>query len=326
MNAYRAIILSLACFLTACNSGKPDISNIVVDLEIQRLDREIFNVPPDSLRNKYGVFFDFYTEGVLNIGNYRDSSFLDNLEIFRTNDIVKTAYNDVGKQYPDLNDLTAKLTEAFKHCRYYFPDKYIPKTYTYISGFNQSFILTDSVLAIGLDKYLGADYEFYKKLRLHKYLVRNMYPEKIVSDYIEAWVGSEWEQNLKPNNDLISKMLYEGKILYAARQILPNAADTLIFGFTSEQMRWCKNNEKTMWITLIENKLLFTTNTFTIKKLTDLAPYTSEFTTESPGRACNWIGYNIITRYMKNRPETTLLELMDNDDYHKIFEQAKYKP
>jgi hypothetical protein len=108
--------------------------------------------------------------------------------------------------------------------------------------------------------------------------------------------------------------------------ILPDKADSVIFGFTAKQIKWCKNNEKTMWITLIEDKLLFSTDYFTIRKLTELAPYTTQFTNESPGKACNWIGYNIISKYMKNNPETSLRELMDNDDYHKIFEQAKYKP
>jgi hypothetical protein len=315
------------CTLSAaCGDKRPDVSDINISLEIRRLDQDIFNDTPENLHDRYGVFFDCYTEGILDIGNFRDSTFREYFDLFKASDVVQTAYSDVCKKYPDLKALTDKLTAAFKYCRYYFPDKYIPKVYTYISGFNQSLILTDSVLAIGLDKYLGADYEFYGKLQLHKYMVRNMYPEKIVSDYIAAWTGSEWVLNMRKNNDLISKMLYEGKIHYATKRILPDEADTVIFGFTAEQLRWCENNEETMWITLIENKLLFTTAPFTIRKLTDVAPYTAEFTSESPGRACNWIGYNIITKYMKNKPETTLRELMDNDDYHKIFEQAKYKP
>jgi hypothetical protein len=295
-------------------------------MEIQRLDRDIFNLAPDSLHERYGMFFDYYTEGILDIGNYRDSSFLEYLEMFKNDSAVKIARIDVEKQFPDLKELRNKLITAFKYYRYYFPDKHIPEVCTYISGFNQSLILTDSVLGIGLDKYLGANYDFYRQLQFHRYIVRNMYPEKIVSDCIEAWTGSEWKLNTGKNNDLISKMLYEGKIFYAAKKILPDEADTVIFGFTAEQIRWCENNEQTMWITLVENKLLFSTTPFTVKKFTDLAPYTPDFTSESPGRACNWIGYNIITKYMKNSPQTTLRELMDNDDYHKILEQAKYKP
>jgi hypothetical protein len=297
-----------------------------VNIEIQRLDRDIFDLSADSLHNKYGIFLDYYTEGILDIGNQCDSLFPEYLELFRSDSIVRVAYADVNKTYPDLKNLTDKLTVAFKYYRHYFPDKHIPKVYTYISGFNQSVVLTDSVLAIGLDKYLGADYELYGSLRFHKYLTQNMYPEKIVSDYIETWIGNIWELNSRKNNDLISRMLFEGKIIYATKMILPDEPDSRIFGFTPAQLLWCRNNEKTMWVTLIENKLLFSTNQFTIGKLTDLAPYTSEFTAESPGRACNWIGYNIIVQYMKNNPHLTLCELMDNDDYHKILEQARYKP
>jgi hypothetical protein len=320
-------VLALTClFVVSCSDRRPDVSAIDINIEIQRLDRDIFRCSADSLYRRYGVFFDYYTEGIINIGNRADSDFSKNLLLFREDSIVQISSRDVNVTYPNLNVLTDRLTMAFKYYRYYFPDKPIPKIYTYLSGFNQSFILTDSVLAIGLDKYLGVDYELYGKLRIYKYLVRNMYPEKIVSDYISTWLSNEWVLNVRKNNDLISKMLYEGKIHYVTKRILPDEADTLIFGFTAEQLRWCKDNEQTMWITLIENKFLFDTNPFTIRKMTEIAPYTADFTTESPGRACNWIGYNIITRYMKNNSSTTLRELMDNDNYHTIFEQAKYKP
>ncbi|MDR1340535.1 MAG: hypothetical protein LBK58_10860 [Prevotellaceae bacterium] len=318
--------LCLAGLLASCKSNRPDISNIELNLEIQRLDRDVFNCTVDSLHNRYGVFFDYYTEGILDIGTRKDSSFLEDLEIFRTDSTVIKACNDVKKRYPDLKKLTGKLAEALKYYHYYFPDRHIPKVYTYISGYNQSLMLTDSVLAIGLDKYLGPDYRFYDSLQFHRYMSQNMYPEKIVSDFIETLIGSEWTFNTRKNNNLISKMLFEGKIFYAAKMILPDEADSRIFGFTADQIRWCKNNEQTMWITLIEDKLLFSTNPFEIRKLTELAPRTERFTHESPGRACNWIGYNIIAKYMKNNPETSLRELMDNDDYQTIFEQAKYKP
>jgi hypothetical protein len=325
MRRFYILILYWMGLWISCTSNRPDISNIDLNPEIQRLDQDIFNLSVDSLHGKYGIFFDYYTEGVLNIGNYKDSSFLEYLNVFRTVDIVKRAHDDVNKRFPDLNRLKNELTTALKYYHYYFPDKYIPKIYTYISGFNQSFILTDSVLAIGLDKYLGADCELYTNLNIHKYLSRNMYPEKIVADYIETLIENEWILNMRKNNDLISKMLYEGKILYATKMILPDKSDSIIFGFTSQQIQWCKNNEKTMWVTLIEEKLLFSTDHFVIRKLTEAAPHTSNFTHESPGKACNWIGYNIVSKYMKNNPGTSLRELMDNDDYHQIFKQAKYK-
>ena len=58
--------------------------------------------------------------------------------------------------------------------------------------------------------------------------------------------------------------------------------DELIFGFTADQMKFCRNNESQMWQYLIEHDLLFNTEQFTIRKLTGEAPFTSYFTNESP--------------------------------------------
>jgi hypothetical protein len=311
--------------LFACNGTKPDISNIDLKVEIQRLDQDIFEAPVDELPGKYGLFFEYYTHDILGIGEYHDSAFLHNLQLFKTAPIVQRAQKDVKAQYPDLNELNRKFTQAFKYYRYYFPDRYIPRIFSYISGYNQSLILSDSVIGIGLDKYLGANYKLYNELSFAKYLSKNMDRKKILSDCISTWTGNEWTLDLKANNDLISKMLHEGKILYATKMILPDEADSLIFGFSSKQLSWCKNNEKNMWVHLIEHKLLFSTDHFKIIKLTEDAPNTSEFTAESPGKACNWLGYKIIAQYMKNNPQT-LSELMNNNDYRKILDKSKYKP
>ena len=39
----------------------------------------------------------------------------------------------------------------------------IPMIYTQISAFNESIVLSDSVLGISLDKYMGEDYPLYKR-------------------------------------------------------------------------------------------------------------------------------------------------------------------
>ncbi|MDR0558644.1 MAG: hypothetical protein LBG92_00595 [Prevotellaceae bacterium] len=320
-------------FLFSCGSGKPDVSGISVNIDIERLDREIFENPVGKLPQKYGDFFKRYTANILGIGQFGDSLFMTELERFRNDETVNIARRETEKEYPNLDGLTEKFNHAFKYYRYYFPEKQIPRIVTYISGFNHSLILTDSILAIGLDKYLGADSKLYAELNYAKYMSRNMNRNKIVSDCIAAWISGEWSfsetaptDSRAVSNNLISKMLYEGKILYATKMILPDEADTLIFGFTKEQLKWCANNEENIWIYLVENKLLFSTDHFTIRKLTEPAPFTAAFTSESPGMACNWTGYRIISKYMKNRPETSLLDLMNSSNYDNIYKQAKYKP
>jgi hypothetical protein len=108
--------------------------------------------------------------------------------------------------------------------------------------------------------------------------------------------------------------------------MLPDSPDELIFGFTSDQMKFCRNNEAQMWQYLIENDLLFKTDQFTIRKLTGEAPFTSFFTNESPGRASVWLGFRIIESYMMKNQGVKLEELMNNTDVQGILEKAKYSP
>ena len=322
----KLTVLLAFVVLTACKSKRPDISGLVPDVEIQRLDRDIFTSSGEELSQKYGEFFDRYTEQILEIGRYGDEDFNENLEIFRADTLVRIADSMVKARFPNLDELSAKLSRALGYYRYWFPDKPLPQLCTYTSGFCHSLIMTDSVLAIGLDKYLGEDCQIYSELGFHKYMSRNMTGSKILSDCILAWIAGEWFFDARQHNTLLARMIYEGKILYAAKNILPDEPDFQIFGFTPEQLKWCENNEKNMWIHLVENKLLFSSNALTIKKLIDIAPYTSEFTAESPGRACCWTGYRIVARYMKNSPETDLAELLNNNDYDQIYRISKYQP
>jgi uncharacterized protein YjaZ len=108
--------------------------------------------------------------------------------------------------------------------------------------------------------------------------------------------------------------------------MLSETVDEIIFGFTPDQMKFCKNNESQMWQYLIENDLLFKSDQFTIRKLTGEAPFTSYFTNESPGRAAVWLGFRIVESYMMKNPGINIEELMKDTDVQGILEKAKYSP
>jgi hypothetical protein len=81
-----------------------------------------------------------------------------------------------------------------------------------------------------------------------------------------------------------------------------------------------------MWRHLMQEKLLFATEHFTLRKLTEDAPFTSVFPSESPGKACNWIGYRIVCSYMNRFKDAKLNDLMLNDNYKAILENSRYNP
>ena len=300
-------------------------------LKVSRLEQSLFTIPIDSipasiprLERQYGELFDLYSSMVINIGLPENPGYPEELTRFLTDYHMNLAYKRVMEVYPDLKDIESGLGRAFYNYRKEFPDRVIPSVYTLISGFNQQIITADTILAIALDKYLGRNEEMYLRLDLANYQRQTMERKYIVSDCMKGWILTEFPYNDSIDN-VLANILYEGKIMYALRQLLPATPDSLIFGYTPAQMRWCRDNTAQMWTFLVENKLLFSTDYFTISKLTGPAPFTSLFTRESPGRAVIWLGYRIISSYMKHN-RVTLEALLQDNNYQRILEKAKFKP
>jgi hypothetical protein len=326
-------IFLLPALCVGCQCERSQLAKIDLTVEVQRFDRELFALNPDSLQQqapalqqKYGDFFTYYCKGIIDVGLPQDSGFFGSLAAFLSDDIVRESYGEAQRIFPDTRELSAKLTDAFKRYKLHFPDVQPPGVVAYVSGFNQSVMLAENVIGIGLDKYLGADYSLYPQLGFYKYISRNMYPAKIPADVMDAVAEAVFPYLPGQQDELLGRMMWEGKRLYFAKQMLPAEPDTAIFGFTKKELDLCRNNEAYMWLHLIENKLLFSTHAFTIDNFTGLRPFTQEFSREAPGRAANWIGYKIISRYMARNSEVTLPQLMLDTNYRQILEKSGYNP
>ncbi|MFP4620404.1 MAG: hypothetical protein ACLFM7_03785 [Bacteroidales bacterium] len=334
MKSFLSVVF-LAVIVYGCgpeNTYEREISDVTVDLEIKRLEKDIFELNPDSLHSaipelseKYGEFFKLYNTNVVNIGPSNTKDYPRSLRSFISDYDMNRLHKKIVEVYPDLEDIREKLETGFSHYKYYFPDKQVPAVYTYLGGFNQSVVIADSVLAIGLDKYLGRDCDFYDKLGWEGYRQKNMHKKKIPSDCMRAWGQTEWPFNDSTDN-LLSNMLYRGKLFYFIQSMLPEEPDTLVTGFTRQELDWCVNNEEDIWNYLIENQLLYSTDYMTINKMVNPAPFTSGFTEESPGRAVNWLGWKIIEAYMDRNSGMALRELMENHDYQTILTESRYHP
>ncbi|MFO7853360.1 MAG: hypothetical protein ACQERS_13445 [Bacteroidota bacterium] len=335
-NKVEIAFLSFLLIITvSCRDSHYAISENLPEPEvkIKRLEKDLFSSDPatlpalkDSLKSKYGTFLQLFAY-VINAGDLKDSLAFNLVVDFVTNRYNYELYESVMKKYPDISYYEEEFEEAWANYRYYFPDSVIPQIYTFISGFNNSVIVGDSVLGMGLDRYLGAGHRYYKELGIYNYLRLKMVPEKIVPDAMYAWAKAAWpDSSGESPGDLLSAMLYEGKLHYFTKCMLYDYPDSVIFGFTPGQMKFCENNEYRMWEYLIEHDMLFSTDMMLIRKLTGEAPFTTYFTSESPGRACVWLGFRIIESYMKNNRQVELRDLMVEDEYRKILEEAKYNP
>jgi hypothetical protein len=331
-----SILILCIPLIVSCkrNHYKINTSSIHVDIEIKRLETDLFSINPDeviasvpSLKEKYGTFLQLFSY-VINTGDINSPEFGNFLESFCTDKQNNEVYSLTMQLYPEIKSVEIELEEAFRHYLWYFPGRIIPAVYTCITGFNNSIITGDSVLAIGLDRYLGTDCEYYPRLEIYKYLAARMNSWNIVPDCIYAWGASEWiiDSTGYPAENVMSKIINEGKLKYFEKCMLPEINDTILFGFTSDQMKFCRNNESQMWLYLLENDLIFSTDQFIIRKLTGEAPFTSYFTSESPGRAAVWLGFRIVESYMMKNPAMKLEVMMNNADIQSLLEQARYNP
>ncbi|MDR0729935.1 MAG: hypothetical protein LBF19_07440 [Prevotellaceae bacterium] len=332
MNALRLIPCVCLLWLCGCQSQEQKIAAIDLPLVIERLDNDLLRLRDDtachalpSLREKYGTFFEYYNTGIIHVGESQSALYCDILQRFLRHPIVDSAYRKVHEVYSDDRPLIDELTDAFRHFTFYFPHASIPNIYTYVSGFNESLMLTDSAVGIGLDQFLGNDWPLYTQLGKAAYLRYNMRPERITPACLQAWLTGEYPEPSGGESNLLSQLIYEGKILYILRQCIPRKPLEDILGFRPEQLQWCIDNERQLWQYLIEEKLLFVTTPFIIQKYTGDAPFTAGVSQESPGRAVNWIGYRLVSRYMK-QSKCSLPELMQMHNAQQLLKEARYSP
>lgn len=328
------VILGLTMLFQGCRQDpyQTDIGGIKMDLQISRFEEDLYELDFDSipaaipvLKKRYGDFFDIFNYRIINIGGSDMVTYPDYLRSFLTDYLNNEVYQKTMEVFPDLGYLQSQLNDAFRRYQFHFPDLPVPQVYSFISRFNQSIVTSDGLLAVGLDNYLGRDTEFYKRLARHQYQINNMHPAKIPSDCLLGWGITEFEYNDSVDN-VLSNMIYHGRNAYFTKWMLPDQPDSLIMGFTAEQMRFCRNNESRMWEYMVEARVLFETDRMTIQKFTGSGPFTSDFTNESPARSAAWLGWRIVEDYMRHNPRVSLQDLMNENDYQKLLTLSKYHP
>ncbi len=323
----------ISYFILSCSKDpfQVNVDNIKVDIQIKRFEKDLFTIDSSTLHSdlkeleyKYGNFFSIFNKNYL-FQEKKSLAYPDFLKKFRTDYRILSAYHEIKKKYHDLSWLENTLEHAFKHYKYYFPKKIIPEIYTCITGYNESMVVTDSAIAIALDKYLGPDYLLYKRLNLPQYKIDKMTKDYIATDCVKAWLMTEYTYNDSIDN-LLSQMIYHGKILYCLDALFPDLNDTIIHAYDPGQLYWAKKNEDKIWSYFIEQNLLFSTNKSNISRYIEDAPFTTTFSNNSAPRTGCFIGRQIIGAYMQNNEDISLKELMEDSNYQKILNQSGYNP
>jgi uncharacterized protein YjaZ len=96
-------------------------------------------------------------------------------------------------------------------------------------------------------------------------------------------------------------------------------------GYTKNQLEVCYKNEETIWSYFVQNDLLYVSDPSILKDYMNDAPKTEAFGAESPGFIGQFVGWQIVKKWMGKNEKVTLQQLMEANP-KMIFDQAKYKP
>ena len=316
MRIYLALLTAILFFGCAKDSGiEKNINAVPITVEILRFDKVFgtahLNDLPD-LKRSYPIFF--------------PKHFHDTIWEMKMNDsLTQQLYVEVMKKYWSERKLKADLEGLFKHIKYYFSNFKTPNVVTANSDvdYRNKIFISDDMLVISLDNYLGSDHFFYEGIP--SYVVENMKESQIISD-----VASIYSQMYAPkiqSRTFLAQMIYYGRILYLKDLWLPNASDEVKIGYSQEKLKWIQENETEVWRNFVENEYLYSTNPKLVSRFIDPAPFSKfylEIDNDSPGMVGRFIGWQIVKSYMdKNNVGLDKLLTISEEE---IFKKSKYKP
>jgi hypothetical protein len=310
----------------------PDVSSIDIQVKIKRFERDLIaldtlkiaeNLP--RLKDQYPKLLELFTDQIIHDQSNPNETPEQALKAFLTAAPVRSLFDTVQRAYPDLSQLERDLSQMFRYYKYYFPVKPTPEVVSIVSEFaTDAFTYGDSLCGIGLDMFLGEQFIGYDPQLFPAYIRRQFQtqyiPVRLAKAIAQDAVGAPKGQAL------LDMMLLNGKALYLASCMLPNTPDSLIMGYTKDQLAGCYSNEQGVWARLLEQNLLYSNDVSKYRKLIMPSPNAPVVFAEAPGEVGNWVGWQMVKAYMKRNPNTTMPELIAQKDAQVFLEKARYKP
>lgn len=314
-------------FISGCKNDNYHIKSSelpTVNVNIFRYEDDLMNIRGENFSSEIINLSDTYSVFLGNL--HEDTTGIYLIHNFVEDSTIQKIYEKTTAVFDNSDDISNQFEKSFSHIKFYYQDFMTPDIFTYISGFDYSspVIYTGDKIIIAIDMYLGADYIPYYELGIPRYIISKFDKNYLVRDCIED-IAIEKNASSNAYTNLINLMIYYGKNLEFIKRMMPDVNDTIVTGYTAEQLQWCKKHEKDLWNYLISDDLLFSNDLQLIKKLVDEAPFTSIISHDAPGAVCRWIGWKIVASYCKNN-NVTVEELMQTTDAMQILNKSGYRP
>ncbi|WP_310391500.1 gliding motility lipoprotein GldB [Hymenobacter sp.] len=324
-------LLALGCGLSACKSGpaagcRDDAAADApaVAVRLQRLEPAFFGLktPADARQflDAYPVFARYY----LQRQPANEQRLTTTLPQMATNAALQQLGRETAAAFPDSAALRRELGEMFRRVHYYFPDFRAPRAVTYVSGFlGKDIYVNDSLLVLSLDWFAGP--KASKRPDLPQYMLRRYTPAGLLPLLTQS-VASKYNRHELTANTVLDAMVHSGKALYFASQMLPCTPDSLLLGYTGREMTGLEANEARVWGHFLEKNLLYSTTPFLVQKYVGERPNVPEIDHTCPGRVGQWVGLQIVRKYVAEHPEISLGRLMAEKNAQRFLNESHYRP
>jgi hypothetical protein len=315
----NVLILTLAA---GCSSKRG------ATIEFLRFEKVVFDTPQQQMATRLAEFKKAYPCPMLNI--YPDNAeYMHNLMDFASDNIMRSIYQSVMTHYADLRWLEKEVGNAMAKAHKLMDDIDIEHYATFVSGlldYSQRIVVDrDSrSLLVSIDQYVLPYMEKHSYFDLPMYIVERCDSSLIASDIMAEVARQYIASPDEDNTTMLDLMVAEGKVLYFLDKTMPGKEDRLKIRYSEEQMEWARKNESNIWKYFIQNNLLYEKDYNRYHNFVDEAPKTNAFKDSAP-RTTDYIGWQIVRRYMENSG-SSLADLFANNDSQQILQQSKYKP
>jgi gliding motility-associated lipoprotein GldB len=323
------ILLFTFLFILSCRQQQceiaPEVAKIQVKVELERLERPFYQLKNESELSAFLQKNPTFANKYLQRNQYPSEAQLtiSLLQLIRNPNLQQFA-RETEQHFGAMAEVQQDLTTAFKHLKFYYPQFRVPEVKTFVSGLlGPDFYLSDSLVVLGIDYFAGKKASYRPQQPdyiLTRYEKGNMVPALV------TLISAKYNRTDPKNNTMMAEMVNYGKSYYFTKRMLPCTPDSLIIGYTDQQMADITYNEGKIWAHFIQKSLLYETSHFKVNKYTGERPNVPEISNRCPGRIATWVGWQIVKKYMEEHPEVTLSQLMAEQDVQKIFTQSRYKP
>jgi len=332
----KTVLIAMLAMVAGCTNAPSDalpVPKQPTPVVIERLDRDLFHAPPDSMAStslrayaRYGDFYRVYIEDILQGAPIGDQRLPLVLHRFVRDPDWSEAQRAVDSVLGDLAAEEALFTSAFARLKAAFPDSLTPRVIAFNAGYNYGIFPTDSVLGVGVEWFIGKDHPVIGYLApeaFPQYVKARMEPAMLVPSAMKGWLLVHYTRGID-GEDLLANLVETGKVLALLDALLAELDLHLKLAFSPDQLAWCEANEYEIWKQLVAGNQLFSKKPEDIGRWMSDGPFTNGLPRESPGHIGEWIGLRMVQAYRKANPELTFAQLLALRDDQAVL--RAYKP